>query len=256
MELLDTYINIEGYLINWELSIIVGSFMVYFIYWITSLTGFHKKANSFFEHYFRLILIVPFWLLLIVYTFDITVPNIALEYITPTIEKKVEIENNLDSKSEFSFFLKHKDSNNWRHINDGLGLFSMDMFYVEANANKEARILIDTSKYDSFLISYYPSNSDLQYGLKLRANDVPVKIFTKELQDEVLLDFEKDFETEIKKGVVFLLAIFFLWYHYGLLVRRVHRRIFMIVGLLFSLYCGFNVYLMLRVIFLKDFFGV
>lgn len=256
MELLDPYIIYQGYQIHWINSILIGSFVIYFVLWLTLLTGFHKRANSFLEHYLRFLIVVPFWLLFVLNTIEFIVPNFSTIYLKQPISKKIDIINNSADEAGVSFWLENKADLTWKRIEPGIGWLSLDLFSVEKGKYKTAEIVLDTSKYSGVLIEYNIPSSDRTYGIKLRANDVPVKIFTDELKDEILLDLDRNFTYEYYKMLIFGFAIIFLWYHYGLIMRRKRRRRFLIFGGLLTLYCFFCLFILSRTVFFKDIFGI
>lgn len=251
MEFLNPYINISNIEFNWVNLILVGSFIVYFILWLTLLTGFHKRANSLPEYLLRNFLIIPFWLLFVLNVLESTVPNLHLNF-KETQKKEIEIINQTKESVNFSFFLENTKEKVWKPAYVGFQYFSIDYFNLKAESEVSSYIEIDTSKYDDVLVKMILPDSDRKYGIKIKGNEVPTKLYVSELKDEILLDLDHDFSFQYYKIIVFSMAIFFLWYHYGLLLRKVHRRRFIIFGSLITIYCLLMILIYSRTIFLKD----
>jgi hypothetical protein len=256
MEELIKYYELADKYIHWEHLILVGTFMFYVILWLTLLTGFHKKSHSFIEHYSRFLAVIPFWVLFSYQSVLIAFPKAEDIYLNKVDSQELILINNTDETASFSFFAKRKDSGTWDPVLEGDGWVSTHYFEIEPQNRKTADLFLDTAVYSSYLVELHNGDSNLDFGVKLKSNFVPKKIFVKDIQDEIMLDLDLNFLPLIKKALYFLLAIFFLWYHYPLILQKRKRRRFILLGGLLTLYCIFNLLNIARSVFLKDIIGI
>lgn len=251
MEPIFDFYQAEKSYINWENLIIALSFVVYLVLWTTLLTGFMKKANTFIGHYARLLLIFPFWVLFTLHLVDLIYPNLN-EILSSKYKKKIiQVINDNDAKATFSFFAQTLEGE-WEPIVPNKGWFYLEYYDIDNDESKEYELYYDDQKHNAILMKYLPKNSNLAYGIKLKTNNVTAQIFTSNLRDNILLDFEKNHSFFYKKIIVFGLAMIFVWYHYGLILRSYLRRRYLFFASFISLICLFSIFNLLRLVFLKD----
>lgn len=244
--------------IHYENLILLVTAMVYLWFWITVWTDFRKRSRTFIEYYMRFFLILPFWLFFIIENVETALPIHFNTILKETVDKEFIINNNVDQTTFYTLYGHNKQTKMWEYIYENNSYFFFDFIKIEPNIKVRLNYKIDSTKFDKIMLKYYPENksSDVDLGIVLNISSVSTEVFSRLINDEILADIDYDYEYQWRKMVLFLLALFALWYHQFVIIQKRKRRAYLPVRILLSLYFLFVCFNMASTIFIKDLFGI
>lgn len=244
--------------INYENLIILVTSMVYLWFWITVWTNYRRRSHSFIEYYLRFFLILPFWLYFILVNAEAVDSNRFNFLQKQPVKKEFNIHNNVAHSSFYTLYGQNIKSNKWEFVYPEESYFYFDQRKLDSNSKRTISYLIDSTKYKKLALRYYPEEkqSDVKLGILLSINSVPTEIYSDSINQEIIADLDYDFTYELKKILVYLLALFAIWYHQFVVTQRRKRRAYLPIRILMSLYFLFVIFNLLSPIILKDFFGI
>jgi len=215
--------------INWINLVLLYMLLLTFWNWVTLLTNFHKRANGAIEHYLRLLLPIPFWIIFLIYSVNFLSPiNFYSSY--NYIEKEIIIDNNTKSELNLKFIgLKYKTG---YFLTTGFENYLSEVYTLAKNEKRTIIFDIDTTIINKVVIAKV-DNSDVifQYGKGFEVNNTKLLLFGDEF------DKTPNKPIVIRKGyyykliLIYIIAIFASWYYYFWAFMKVNKKKFLILSI-------------------------
>lgn len=218
--------------INWINLVLLYMVLLTFWNWVTLITNFHKRANGAIEHYLRLLLPIPFWIIFLIYSVNFLSP-INFYPIDSQIEKEIIINNNTKSELNVKFIgLKYKTGH---YLTTGFENYMSEVYTLSKNEKRTITFNIDTTIINKIIVTKVDDSDNIfQYGKGFGVNNTKLLLFGDEF------DKTPNKPIKIRKGyyykliLMYLIAIFASWYYYFWAFMKINKKKFFILSIIVS----------------------
>ncbi len=200
--------------------------------WVTLLTNFHKRANGIIEHYLRLLLPIPFWVIFLIYSINFLSP-INFYPSDNNVKKEIIIDNNTNSELNVKFIgVKYKTG---YYLTNSFDNYLSEIFTLSKNEKRTILFDIDTSIIKTIMVTKV-DNSDLifQYGKGFKVNNTKLLLFGDEFEKSPVKAIKIRTGYYYKLILIYTLAIFASWYYYFWAFMKKNKKIFLILSIITS----------------------
>jgi hypothetical protein len=200
--------------------------------WVTLLTNFHKRANGIIEHYLRLLLPIPFWVIFLIYSINFLSP-INFYPSDNNVKKEIIIDNNTNSELNVKFIgVKYKTG---YYLTNSFDNYLSEIFTLSKNEKRTILFDIDTSIIKTIMVTKV-DNSDLifQYSKGFKVNNTKLLLFGDEFEKSPVKAIKIRTGYYYKLILIYTLAIFASWYYYFWAFMKKNKKIFLILSIITS----------------------
>ncbi len=234
--ILDKILHYSLY-INWVNLFIFIMFFLVLWNWITYFTNFHKRANGIIEHYIRILLPIPFWVVFFIYNFNFLSP---LDFYNNenSLTKEIIIDNNTSKDLKLQFIALNTDLNNneKRHLFNNFENYLSKNYTINKNKRETITFEIDNSKYRNLQIIKIDEDDNLfLYGKTFAINNTKLLIFGDEFGKVPIKPIKFNNSYFYKLFIINFMAILSIWYYYFLAFMKKNKKIFMILASIITL---------------------
>lgn len=232
MENIISEIKYYAQFINWVNLFIFLMFFVVLWNWITYFTNFHKRANGVIEHYLRILLPLPFWIVFLIYNFNFLSPiNFYSDEVTFT--KQIIIDNNTNSELKLQFITLNKE--NRKYLFNNFDNYLSKNFKIPINKRETINFEVNNHIFNKLQIVSIDKNEDMfLYGKTFELNNTKLLIYGDEFGKHPIKPFKISNSYYFKLLIINFLAIISIWYYYFWAFMRKNKKIFLILSSIVS----------------------
>jgi hypothetical protein len=246
MENIISEIKFYSQFINWVNLFIFLMFFVVLWNWITYFTNFHKRANGIIEHYLRIFIPLPFWIVFLIYNFNFLSPvNFYSDEITFT--KQIIIDNNTNSELKLQFVALNKE--NSKYLFNNFDNYLSKNFKIPKNKRETITFEVNNEIYNKLQIISIDKNEDIfLYGKTFELNNTNLLIYGDEFGKYPIKPLKISHSYYYKILIINFLAIISIWYYYFWAFMRKNKKIFLILSTIVSAITLSSIFFVIRLL--------
>ena len=244
-QILDKILFYSKY-INWLNLIYFLTFIIYFLFWLTRLTRWHWRSNSFTEYIFRILIVIPFWVVFVMNSFSMLGLYFENTDDEPYVIQNIKIVNQSELTKKYSIYLPLE--NTWIQQYEK-GSFLIDpSISVMSSESKVFSFALDTSISKSFLIKEIGSADSLEMlnGKYFRITGVDKIIYSNNLSKGKVSKRITEKRGNEELMILLVIAIMGSWYYRFVVVKPREKKQAMIFGISISLV---NIFIIIKLLY-------
>lgn len=243
--------------VDWVNLIYLFTFLIYILFWLTFFSRWHWRSNSFFEYIFRIIAVIPFWLLFLFHGFSFFKPVFIDHDSEPYVKQSIKLINNSDADKNYSVY-QIKDGKFLQSYEHSSFYLDPEITVLKEDGSAKFTFAFDTSISKSFLIKEIGKVDSLKQltGKYFQITGVEKIIYTNNLSEGKVQNRQVFKTYQIELFVTFVIAFLGSWYYIFVVVKPSMKKRAAIFGVITTLINAYIFVYLMNFYLVQDIFRI